>query len=124
MRVVFERPDDFAARRKELAHLSEEELHQRLWALAETIVQPLIELARTHTSPSLERSVLLRMGISSQDAMAIVYKITEHGLLGKGAGHVVCRLSRELGKDVKQAGAELAAGLHWERIRSIFGVDF
>ncbi|MFZ5647888.1 MAG: D-ornithine 4,5-aminomutase subunit OraS [Bacillota bacterium] len=118
---MIERPDDFAERRKKLAHLSEEELHRRFWDLAETIVQPLIELARTHTSPSLERSVLLRMGISSQDATAIVQKITGLGLLGKGAGNVIWRLSRRLGVDVKQAGSELAQGRHWEQVSSIFG---
>lgn len=120
---MIERADDFAERRKKIAHLTDEELHQRFWALAETIVQPLIELARTYTSPSLERSVLLRMGISSPDAAAIVQKITEYGLLGKGAGHVLWRLSLALGKDVKQVGVELAQGQHWDQVRSIFGCE-
>lgn len=117
---MIERPDDFTERRKKLAHLTEEELHRRFWELAEAIAEPLIRLARTHTSPSLERSVLLRMGISSQDAMVIVQKITELGLLGKGAGNVVWRLSRELGIDAARAGAELARGRHWEKVSTLF----
>ena len=36
--------------------------------LTQEIVDPLVELARTHTSPSIERSVLMRMGIDTPTA--------------------------------------------------------
>ena len=60
-----ERKDDFQARRQHLADLSDQELHQRFWDLLDQVVEPLAQLARTHTSPAIERSVLLRMGFSS-----------------------------------------------------------
>ena len=63
-----ERPDNFEKRRERLRELSEEELHARFWELVDRIVDPMIEEARTHTTPSIERSVLLRMGLSSVDA--------------------------------------------------------
>lgn len=88
------RPDDFATRRQHLVGLSEAELEQRFWQLANRVVEPLIGMARTHTSPSIERSVLLRMGFSSVEAQAVVKRVEELGLLGHGAGHVIWRLSR------------------------------
>ena len=63
-----DRPDDFAARRARLAALSDDELHPYFWELVQKIVAPLIEEARAHTTPSIERSVLLRMGFSSIEA--------------------------------------------------------
>ncbi len=45
-----------------------------------TIVAPLIEEARTHTTPSIERSVLLRMGFSSIEAKALVARMHERRL--------------------------------------------
>ena len=65
-----ERPDDFEQRREHLERLSDEELHAYFWQLVDQIVAPLIEEARTNTSPSIERSVLLRMGFSSVEAIA------------------------------------------------------
>ena len=62
------RPDDFDTRRAHLRDLSDEELHARFWVLADRIVAPLVDEARTHTTPSIERSVLLRMGLSSVEA--------------------------------------------------------
>jgi len=117
---MIERKDDYAQRRAALAGLTEEELYERFWTLARRIVEPLIELARTHTSPAIERAVLLRMGFSSQEAGAIVEKVLQHGLLGKGAGHVVWRLSEELRQDVRQTGRELAAGRHRELVDALF----
>ena len=82
-------PDDYLERRGHLAGLTDDELIERFWERAGRVVDPLIELARTHTSPSIERSVLLRMGFSSLDAIAIVDGCVTRGLLGHGAGHVV-----------------------------------
>ena len=83
------RASDFETRRKRLAGLSDEELKERFWELAREIVEPLVELAYTHTSPSIERSVLLRMGFSSLEAQAIVSSAEKSGLLGKGIGRVL-----------------------------------
>lgn len=93
----------YEARRAELAQLSEDELKARFWALAHEAVSPLAELARTHTSPSIERSVLLRMGIDSSSSHGVVDRIAEAGLLGKGAGHVLVRLAHREGTDVRGA---------------------
>ena len=59
------REDTFLEIRGHLAGLTDEELEARFWELTQEIVDPLVELARTHTSPSIERRVLMRMGIDS-----------------------------------------------------------
>ncbi len=110
------RPDDFARRRERLRGLTDEELHARFWSLAERIVAPLVEEARTHTSPAIERSVLLRMGVGSQDAKALVARIAERGLLGRGAGRLVLEHARRRGVPVTEAAAELLAGRGWEEL--------
>lgn len=112
-----QRKDDYQERRGHLAQLSDAELEARFWQLTEQVVAPLIHLAQTHTSPSIERSVLLRMGFSSLEAKVLVEKCVELGLLGKGAGHVVLVAARNLGLSVRQAGEQLAAGQHWEQVR-------
>ncbi|NLW22077.1 MAG: ornithine aminomutase [Tissierellia bacterium] len=114
------RKDDYQERRKHLANLTEEELEQRFWELAEKIVDPLIELAEKHTSPSIERSVLLRMGFSSLEAQAIVEGAIDRGLLGKGAGHLVYRLARDKNMDIREAGLKLANGEMWEDVVAAF----
>ena len=83
------RPDTFDEVRQHLADLSDEQLEARFWELSDECVAPLVELARTHTSPSIERSVLMRMGIDSRTCMAVVSECEKRGLLGHGAGHVV-----------------------------------
>lgn len=95
----------FEERQKELSALSDEELRQRFWQLCDELVEPIVSLARTHTSPSIERSVLLRMGIDSITAHGVVDRVLEAGLLGKGAGHVVLRLSQKEGIDLRDAAA-------------------
>lgn len=116
-----QRPDDFEQRRQHLAQLSDEELYQRFWDLATKVVEPLVELARTHTSPSIERSVLLRMGFSSIEAAEIVKKVADRGLLGKGAGHIVWRVARDRQLDIREAGLALARGEHWDAVEAAFG---
>ena len=111
-----ERADDFEQRRVRLRGMTDAELHAYFWDLVEKIVAPLIEEARTHTSPSIERSVLLRMGFSSLEAAALVSAMHERGLLGHGAGRLVLELARTLNIGVRRAGAELLAGHHWEAL--------
>jgi D-ornithine 4,5-aminomutase subunit alpha len=93
----------FEARREALAKLSDEELKARFWELTTRVVEPIVELAKGHTSPSIERSVLLRMGIDSVTTQGVVRRVSDAGLLGKGAGHVVLKVSRKTGKDVRGA---------------------
>ena len=109
-----ERPDDFEVRRAHLRKLSDEELHARFWGLVEEIVKPLIEEARTHTTPSIERSVLLRMGFSSTEAKALVDRMQGRSLLGHGAGGLVLKLAQQKGITVREAGEALLAGRDWE----------
>ncbi|NLJ78258.1 MAG: ornithine aminomutase [Tissierellia bacterium] len=114
------REDDFQERRKHLANLSETELEERFWKLAEKVVNPLVELAEKNTTPSIERSVLLRMGFSSLEAQSIVEGIIDRGLIGKGAGHIVYRLARDRGMEIREAGLKLADGDMWDDVIAIF----
>lgn len=118
-----QRKDDFEERRKHLANLTEEELKDKFWELAEQVVKPLIELAKTHTSPSIERSVLLRMGFDSLAAKAIVDKCVKMNILGKGAGNVVLKYSLFKNIPLEQAGKELASGRGWDEIKEALMID-
>lgn len=111
-----DRPDDFETRRRHLRAMSDSELHAHFWKLVEKLVAPLIEEARTHTTPSIERSVLLRMGLSSADAKALVAQIQERGLLGHGAGRLVLELARVRGISIREAADALGAGRYWEEL--------
>jgi D-ornithine 4,5-aminomutase subunit alpha len=111
-----ERPDDFDSRRAHLRALSDQELHAYFWSLAEKLVAPLIEEARTHTSPSIERSVLLRMGFSSVEAKTLVARMGERGLLAHGAGRQLLELAKAKKISVREAGAALLAGEDWEKL--------
>jgi D-ornithine 4,5-aminomutase subunit alpha len=93
----------FETRREALAKLSVEELKARFWKLTNEVVAPIVDLAKSHTSPSIERAVLLRMGIDSVSSHGVVQRIHDAGLLGKGAGHVVLRLSKKTGRDLRGA---------------------
>ncbi len=117
------RPDDFETRRKHLENLDDQQLKQYFWELAEKAISPLIDLARTHTSPAIERSVLLRMGFSSLEAKAIVEKTINRNLIGKGAGHVVYRLSRIMDIPVREAGLKLIDDKGWDQVKASFKVQ-
>jgi D-ornithine 4,5-aminomutase subunit alpha len=100
-----DRVNRFEKRRVELNQLSDEELKARFWELCDRVVAPIVDLAQTHTSPSIERSVLLRMGIDSITAHGVVDRIVESGLLGKGAGHIVVEVSKSRNLDIQSAAA-------------------
>jgi D-ornithine 4,5-aminomutase subunit alpha len=97
--------------------MSDEELHTHFWSLVDKIVAPLIEEARSHTSPSIERSVLLRMGFSSIEAKTLVEGILERDLLGHGAGRLVLELAKSKELSVREAGIALLDGRHWEELK-------
>jgi len=111
-----ERADDFEERRAHLTDMSDAELHAHFWDLVDRIVAPLVEEARTHTSPSIERSVLLRMGFSSIEARDLVAGMDKRGLLGQGAGRLVLELARARGVTVREAGLALLQGSFWEQL--------
>jgi D-ornithine 4,5-aminomutase subunit alpha len=111
-----QREDDFEARRAPLRKLSDQQLHEHFWKLVDEVVAPLIEEARSHTTPSIERSVLLRMGFSSLQCRELVEGMRERGLLGHGAGRLVLELSKVKGLSIRQAGEALLEGRHWEEL--------
>jgi D-ornithine 4,5-aminomutase subunit alpha len=115
-----QRHDDFEQRRQHLKNLSNEELHARFWELAEKLVDPLLELGRKYTTPSIERSVLLRMGFSSIETKNLVQGVMERGLMGKGAGHVVYKLARDKGLGIREAGLALIEGKYWDKVIELF----
>lgn len=97
----------FEKRQTELKQMSDAELKERFWELCGQLVEPIVDLSKTHTSPSIERSVLLRMGIDSISAHGVVDRIYEAGLLGKGAGHVVLKLAQKTGLNIREAAAAI-----------------
>jgi D-ornithine 4,5-aminomutase subunit alpha len=110
------RVSDFETRRQHLNDLTDEQLYERFWSLTEEIVKPLVDLSYTHTSPGIERSVLLRMGFSSLEAQPIVDYGTKWNLLGKGMGSVVLAYAKVKNIDYLRAGEELAKGIGWDII--------
>lgn len=114
------RADDYEQRRQHLANLTDAELEQRFWELAEKVVDPLLELGKKNTTPAIERSILLRMGFSSIEVKPIIEGVMNKGLMRKGAGNVVWRLSKKLGVSVREAGLALADGKHWDLVDSLF----
>jgi D-ornithine 4,5-aminomutase subunit alpha len=120
MERAMERRDDYLKRREHLKDLTEEQLEARFWELTEKLMDPVIKLAETHTSPSIERSVLLRMGFSSLESTAIVQQVLDHGLIGKGAGHIVYKTAKTKGIKIREAGLQLAEGKLWDEVDILF----
>ncbi len=120
MKGYLKRNDDFSERRKHLSSLSDEELKNRFWELAGKIVDPMLDLAKTHTTPSIERSVLLRMGFSSLEVKPLVEGAVDRGLMGKGVGHLVYRVSKDKDISVREAGLQMIDGKHWDYLLETF----
>ena len=114
------RNDDFEARRAHLRDMSDEELKAYFWKLAQQVVDPLLEYGRTHTSPSVERSVLLRMGFSSLEAKPIVDFAISNNLIGHGAGNIVYRVAKAENLSVRDAGVKLSQGQLWDKAATLF----
>ena len=119
------REDTFEHAHQYLSGLTDEELKMRFWDLTQEIVDPLVELARTHTSPSIERSVLMRMGIDSLTCVAVVGECEKRGLLGHGAGHVVLVCMQALELDAPAVARLLADGdtTAWDVVDEKWGSD-
>ncbi|MDL2214011.1 ornithine aminomutase subunit alpha [Clostridia bacterium OttesenSCG-928-O13] len=114
------RDDDFATRREHLAQMDDEQLKTTFWKLAEQVVDPLLKLGYENTSPSIERSILLRMGFSSIEAKPIVEGALANNLLGHGAGNVVYRLSKDKNISIREAGLALADDKYWDDAVALF----
>lgn len=110
----FKRDDDFDVRRKHLENLSDDELKERFWSLMEQIVSPLLKLAKENTSPSVERSVLLRMGFSSLEAKPLVDQAIDRGLIGYGVGHCVYLVAKNKNMSIRDAGLSMIDGENWD----------
>ena len=117
MKDYLKREDDFKERRKHLATLSDDELNKRFWELLDKTVDPLLELAKTHTSPSVERSVLVRMGFSSIEAKPLVEMAIDRGLISKGVGHLIYKVSKENNLTVREDGLQMLDNKHWDSIK-------
>ena len=114
------REDDYLERRKHLSKLTDEQLKEKFWQLADQTVSPLVDLAYKNTTPAIERSVLLRMGFSSLEAKDLVEKVINHGLISKGAGHVVYRLAKIKNIEIRDAGLNLINNVDWEIVIKSF----
>jgi len=105
-----ERIDDFKTRREHLKDMNDIELKSYFLKLSEEMMDPLLKMAYTNTSKSIERSVLLRMGFSSIDTKIIVNNLNEYNLLPKGAGHCVYVLSKRYNISILEAGILIKDG--------------
>ena len=120
MKSGMRRDDDFAERRKHIANLTDEELYSRFWELTAQVVDPLLELGKKNTTPSVERAVLLRMGVSSLDTQKIVEGCIDRGLMGHGTGHVVYKLAKEKNISIREASVLLGKGECWDEAAALF----
>lgn len=100
-----ERVQKYEKRLQELKSMSDEQLKARFWELCDQMVEPMVDYGKKYTSMSIERSVLLRMGVDSVTSQGVVSKINEAGLLGRGAGHVVLKLSQQKKLEIREAAA-------------------
>lgn len=121
MKGAVVRTDDYLEKRAHLAELSDEQLKERFWQLVGEIVDPMLELAKTHTTPSVERSVLLRMGFSSLEVKPLVEAAIDRGLINVGVGHIVYRIAKENNITIREAGLAMIDGKYWEQALAIFG---
>lgn len=112
----YQRDDDYQQRRAHLADLTDDQLKDMFWDKIDQLVQPLLTLAKDNTSPSIERSVLLRMGFSSIEADGLVDLAIDRGLMGYGVGHVVYLAAKQTEGDIRRAGLELLEGKHWDEV--------
>jgi D-ornithine 4,5-aminomutase subunit alpha len=103
-------------RMKVLATLGDEELYQRFWDLTDQLVAPLLEMAGSHTTPSIERSILLRMGFNSLQANAFIDRCIQAGVIGHGAGALLLTYARQQNIDYQQAFHELMEMDSWPEI--------
>ncbi|MCD4826180.1 MAG: ornithine aminomutase subunit alpha [Acholeplasmataceae bacterium] len=114
------RKDDYLERSKHLQNKTDQELKIYFYELLDKMLDPIIDLAYTYTSPSIERSVLLRMGFSSIEAKSIVDLILEQNLITHGAGHVIYKYAKLNHLDIRDAGLKLLESSDFKAIKEAF----
>ncbi|MES9858347.1 MAG: D-ornithine 4,5-aminomutase subunit OraS [Sedimenticola sp.] len=114
--TITERRDDYTLRKEALEEMDDQELHEEFWELVNKVVDPMVEEARTHTTPSIERSLLLRMGFDSSESAQLVGRMEELNLLGHGAGHLVLKLAKSKGLKIREAGLALLEDRYWDEL--------
>lgn len=115
------RTDDYENRRAHLANMSDEELKNYFWKLADQLTDPLLKLGYENSSPSVERSVLLRMGFSSLEVKPIVDTAMEKNLISHGAGNIVYKVAKSKNMSIRDAGVALSKGELWDEAEKLFG---
>ena len=55
------RTDDYEQRREHLKGLTDEQLKERFWQLAEQLTDPLLKMGYEYTSPAVERLSLIHI---------------------------------------------------------------
>ncbi|MES9905658.1 MAG: D-ornithine 4,5-aminomutase subunit OraS [Sedimenticola sp.] len=96
--------------------LDDGELHEEFWILINQVADPLMEGARTHTTPAIEHSLLLRMGFDCDESTQLVRRMEALNLLGYGAAHLVLKLARLKGLRVREAGMALLGNRYWDEL--------
>lgn len=114
------RKDDYIKRSEHLQKMTDQELKVYFYELLDKMLDPIIDLAYDYTSPSIERSVLLRMGFSSIEAKAIVDLILEQNLITHGAGHVVLKYAKLYNLEIRDAGLNLLETSDFKAIKEAF----
>lgn len=115
-----QRNDDFNQRSKHLKAYSDLELKEYFFKLIDEIVDPLLDIAKTNTTPAIERSVLMRMGFSSIEAKHLTDLIFEHNLLSFGAGHIVYRYAKDHQLSIRDAGLKLLNSDDIVKMKEVF----
>jgi D-ornithine 4,5-aminomutase subunit alpha len=114
------RKDDYEKRSAHLQQKTDQELKVYFYELLDQMIDPILDLAYTHTSPSIERSVLLRMGFSSIEAKALVDLILEQNLIAHGAGHVILKYAKLNDLDIRNAGLKLLESNDFKAVKEVF----
>ncbi len=115
-----QRADDFQTRRKHLEKYNDEQLKTYFFELIDKINEPILKMGKEYTTPAIERSILMRMGFSSQEAKFITNKLFEHDLLQFGAGHVVYKYHLIKKLPLREAGLKLLDDENVIKIRGEF----
>lgn len=111
-----ERVDVYTSRRRALASVSGEEPQETFWKLSGEAVDTMVEEARTHTTPSIERAVLLHMGFDSSESARLVEWMEELNLLGQGAAQLIQALAKQKKLTMREAGMALLGGKYWDQL--------
>lgn len=114
------RSDNYEERRAHLAKMTDEELKAYFWKLADQLTDPLLKLGYENSSPSVERSVLLRMGFSSLEVKPIVDTAMEKNLIAHGAGNIVYKVAKAKNMSIRDTGLALSKGELWDEAEKLF----